>query len=45
MCEDLNSHDVIIDEREGTEVCIRCGLVLTDQLILHQRNFLDETSI
>ena len=45
MCEALNSHDVVIDEREGTEVCIRCGLVVSNQLMLPQSNFLKKPII
>ena len=38
MCQDLDSHDIRIDEREGTEVCVGCGYFMSDQLIMAERS-------
>ena len=37
MCQDLDSHDIIIDEREGIEVCVKCGYIASNQLFMMDR--------
>ena len=37
MCQDLDSHDIRIDEREGIEVCVKCGYVASNQLFMMDR--------